>query len=145
MCDVSCVKYGVGCAHFGGKLAVMHMCIRVCVYMCGCIRVCVMSVVECAHCDGRLCGNAYVYVCESVCMGGCVCACVMCDVCGWVCSFWWESCSNAYVCVCECICVCMVCDIGGECAHFGGRLCGNAYVYMCECICVWVYMCMCDV
>jgi len=92
----------VECAHFGGKLAVMHMCMCVSVYV---YVWCVIYAVGCAHFGGRLRGNAYVYVCECVCMCGCTCVCVRCDMCGFVCTFWRESCSNAYVYTCECVCI----------------------------------------
>ena len=74
-------------------------CVRVCVYIRTCVRVCVVCVrvlcvcvcictCVCCVCMCVVCVCVHTYVCACVC---CVCTCVVC------------------VCVCICTCVCCVC------------------------------------
>ena len=111
--------------------ACVYPCMRVCVWVYGCIGVMVMSawagVCVCVY----TCVHVRVCVCACVCMCVCVyvyvCMCVCVCICVYVCTCVWV---YVRMCVCVCVCVCLY-----EC------MC--VCVYVCTCMCVWVHGYMC--
>ena len=74
------------------------MCVRLCVFMCGCECVCVF-----------MCGCECVCVCVSGSVWVCVCEgfCMYVWVCVWVFVWCGSVCMFVYVCVCVCLCLCL--------------------------------------